>query len=215
VRASLLRTTVAYLAALIVSYLAVALAVFVFGLGPEDLRPLELVGGLVLVGVGLSVLRGSPLGQRLETALARVLVAVVPGFRTYVRPAEADVSLDGGASSAMGASLAMVCSVSGAPTLSTTMLLPLLVYAGLSSPLWIFGILLAYLLVCAVPFFLVTLGWGEALASASLRLRGNLLAANALVVIGLGIVLVLSPSAVAGAVSAPVRLLLVPLGWLL
>lgn len=214
-RKALVRTTITCLATLTAGYLAVAIAVFTLNLRIEDLRPVELLGGLVLIGTGLALLRATRLGARLEAALATAAVRQVPALRRYIGEETPQASLGTRTSSAMGASLAMVCSVSGAPTLTTATLLPLLVYAGLSSPAWAFAILLAYLLVCAVPFVLVASGWGESLMGLSLRWRGGLLAANATLLIALGLVLVFSPGAVAGAVSSPVRIALQPLGWLL
>lgn len=213
-RRAMIRQTLAYLAALVVIYLAVAVAVNVWKLQTEDLRPVEFVGGLVLLVLGLGLLRGSRLGLWAQRGLLGVLGKVVPGLRKYGGGGSPEVALDGKASSAMGASLAMVCSVAGAPTLSTAILLPLLVYAGLSHPIWAFLILLVYLAVCSLPFFFVAVGWGELLLSASLRTRTALLTTSALLLVGLGLLLVFSPATVADTVSAPARLILMPLRWL-
>ncbi|MBI4494925.1 MAG: hypothetical protein HY690_19295 [Chloroflexi bacterium] len=214
-RASAVRQTLSYLAALIVLYLAVAMAVNLLKLEIDDLRPVEFLGGLALLAIGASFLRAWPPVARLEAALARALLQLVPGSRRDVARERSQVALGQGAASAMGASLAMVCSVAGAPTLSSAILLPLLVYAGLSSPFWAFLILLVYLLACAVPFFFVALGLGEFLSTASERVRGGLLVANACLLVGLGLLLLFSPGAVADAVAAPAHLMLSPLRWLL
>lgn len=205
---ALARQTLLYLGGLVVVYLAVAAAVNLFSLRIEALRPAEFLGGLVLFGLGLWFLAGwEPLAGL--AARARRRLAGPRGDALASQP------LGPGTSSAMGASLAMVCSVAGAPTLSTAILLPLLVSAGLSSPLWALLLLLVYLLLCAVPFALVAVGLGEFLLAASARWRGALLVANALVLMGLGGLLLVSSSSVADAVAAPARVLLAPLRWLL
>lgn len=214
-RAALVRRTLIYLAALSVMYLAVAVTVNLLKLQPDDLRPVEFIGGLVLLAIGLGLLRSWAPVALVERVLVRMALAVVPSLRRYRMGRASDWALGRGSSSAMGASLAMVCSVAGAPTLSTAILLPLLVYAGLSHPFWAFLILLVYLVVCAVPFFFVAVGWGEFLFTASLRLRRALLTASALLLVALGLLLVFSPATVAGTVSAPARLILAPLRWLL
>jgi cytochrome c biogenesis protein CcdA len=209
VRRRIVRQTLIYLAAIVVAYLAVASAVSLLDLEARALRPIELIGGLALVVVGFSLLRAwRPLGGLYGRA--------VSGFRQIAARRDDDPQdrsapeFDQGSASAMGASLAMVCSVAGAPTLSTAILLPLLVYAGLSHPLWAVGLLAVYLLVCAVPFFFVAVGWGEFLVTASMRWRTGILIASGVVLVALGLLLVVSPAAVAGMISAPARFALVP-----
>jgi hypothetical protein len=74
--------------------------------------------------------------------------------------------------------------------------------------------LLAYLVVTAVPFFLIAIGLGEYLYNISFKLRNRLLVANAFVLIGLGAMLIISPEGVAGVLSYPARLILDPLSLL-
>jgi|GEM_PF-5594911 len=210
-RSRLVRQTLVYLAGLVVIYITIAVAVNLLELQTEDLRPVELVGGLVLMVVGLALLRSSPPGVWVESGVWRMAAKVLPQVR---RGSAQPGGMGPKASTAMGASLAMVCSVAGAPTLTTAILLPLLVYAGLSHPFWAFLILLVYLLVCAIPFFFVAVGWGEFLLTASLRVRNALLIGSAALLVALGVLLVISPTVLAATVSAPVRLVLKPLQWL-
>ncbi len=114
----------------------------------------------------------------------------------------------------MGASLALVCSVAGAPTLSTAILLPVMVYAGLNDLYWSMAILGVYLLLCSIPFFLISMGLGELLMSASLRMRKALLTANAALLIGLGLLLVVDTQRVADYLAAPADIVLVPFKWM-
>jgi hypothetical protein len=68
--------------------------------------------------------------------------------------------------------------------------------------------------VTAIPFFLIAVGLGEFLLGLSMAWRKKLLVANAFVLIGLGAMLLISPEAVAGILSAPARLIIEPLSWL-
>ncbi|MBI4201620.1 MAG: hypothetical protein HY532_00705 [Chloroflexi bacterium] len=210
-RAMLVRQTLTYMAALVVIYVTVAVAMNLLRLQAEDLRPMEFAGGLALMGVGFVLLRGSSLGMQVEGATRDMLARVLPGVRGR---SQQGTAMGPKTSTAMGASLAMVCSVAGAPTLTTAILLPLLVYAGLSHPVWAFLVLLVYLLVCAVPFLLVAVGWGEFLFTVSYRLRNTMLVASAVVLVTLGVLLLVSPSTLASAVATPVRMGLKPLQWL-
>ncbi|HJO91444.1 MAG TPA: hypothetical protein QF606_07225 [Anaerolineales bacterium] len=79
---------------------------------------------------------------------------------------------------------------------------------------WSLIILLAYLIVTAVPFLLIATGLGEALLNISLRLRHQLLIANAILLIGLGTMLLVSPEGVANVLSVPARLIVEPMSWL-
>ncbi|MDP6584246.1 MAG: hypothetical protein QF535_06295, partial [Anaerolineales bacterium] len=72
----------------------------------------------------------------------------------------------------------------------------------------------AYLIVTAVPFLLIATGLGEALLNISLRLRHQLLIANAILLIGLGTMLLVSPEGVANVLSVPARLIVEPMSWL-
>jgi hypothetical protein len=108
----------------------------------------------------------------------------------------------------------MVCSVAGAPTLTTAIILPVMIYAGLTDLYWSLFILAVYLVVCGVPFFLIAIGLGEFLYRASLRMRNALLVADAFLLIGLGVLLILDPQTVANTLSAPANLLLEPFRWL-
>ena len=89
-----------------------------------------------------------------------------------------------------------------------------MIYAGLNDIYWSLIILLAYLIVTAVPFLLIATGLGEALLNISLRLRHQLLIANAILLIGLGTMLLVSPEGVANVLSVPARLIVEPMSWL-
>jgi hypothetical protein len=89
-----------------------------------------------------------------------------------------------------------------------------MIYAGLNDMYWSLIILLAYLIVTAVPFLLIATGLGEALLNISLRLRHQLLIANAILLIGLGTMLLVSPEGVANVLSVPARLIVEPMSWL-
>jgi len=214
IRAEMIRKTVYYLAALVVVYITIAVIINAFNIGTEQLRPVELLGGIVLLLIGLSFLRSWGPVARLESAFVRFILRVAPSFREYVMERTPEPTFGADASSAMGASLAMVCSVAGAPTLTTAIILPVMIYAGLTDLYWSLIILAVYLAVCAVPFFLIAIGLGEFLYTASLRLRNTLLVANSFLLIGLGLLLMLDPQRVADALSAPAQLLLEPFGWL-
>lgn len=162
-RKRMVTSTLSFLTTLIGAYWLIALAAGVFGLQAEDMRVSEMIGGAILLLIGLGFLIRAAGGG--------------------------DYGLTSGQSSAVGASLAMVCSVAGAPTLSAAVILPLLVYAGINDWYWAGLILLVYLVIVAAPFFLIATGMGEHLARISLRWRQRLLAANALVLIGLGLLL--------------------------
>lgn len=214
IRAEMVRKTVYYLAALVVVYITIAVIINAFNIGTEQLRPVELLGGIVLLLIGLSFLRSWGPVARLENAFVRFVLRLAPGFRSYVMEESPDPTFGADASSAMGASLAMVCSVAGAPTLTTAIILPVMIYAGLTDLYWSLIILAVYLAVCAVPFFLIAIGLGEFLYTASLRLRNTLLVANSFLLIGLGLLLMLDPQRVADTLSAPARLVLEPFRWL-
>lgn len=207
-RKRIVRGALLNIGALVVVYLLVALAIGAFKWQVEDLRPAELVGGLILLLVGLSFVRHWRPVARVEGAVLRSLAWIHPFFGRYVRPA--DEVLGSGNSSAMGASLAMVCSVAGAPTLSTAIILPVMVYAGLTNIYWAMLILLAYLIVVALPFFLIAVGLGEWLLNVSIRWRRRLLVANGFLLITLGLVLFVSPTWLAGVLSTPARVVVRP-----
>jgi cytochrome c biogenesis protein CcdA len=206
-RAAMIRKTLYYLAALVIAYLTVAMVISIYKLQAESLRPVELLGGALLLLMGLNFLRSWSLVPRVEKFLINLVVRK-PELRIT------NYEFGSESSSAMGASLAMVCSVAGAPTLSTAIILPVMVYAGLTDLSWSFFVLLIYLLVSAVPFFFIAVGLGEFLLTASLRFRHALMIANGLLLIGLGLLLILSPQAVADTLSAPARILLKPFTWL-
>lgn len=211
IRAEMMRKTLYYLAALIIAYLTVAMVVNIYNLQAESLRPVEMFGGVLLLLMGLNFLRSwRPVGRLVAWSRSQVVSLV--RLQDYQTTGLADFGSE--SSSAMGASLAMVCSVAGAPTLSTAIILPVMIYAGLSDLSWAFLVLLIYLLISAVPFFLIAVGLGEFLLTASLRLRHILLVANGFLLVGLGLLLILSPQAVADTLSAPARFLLAPFRWL-
>ncbi len=190
-RKRVLKTTLSFLATMVGAYWLIALASSVFGLRAEDLRVSEMIGGAILMLIGLGFL---------WTWIRPRLVRVPAG--------DGDGALSAGQSSAVGASLAMVCSVAGAPTLSAAVIVPLLVYAGINDWYWSGLILLVYLVVMAIPFFLIATGLGEHLARASIRWRQGLLVVNAFLLVGLGLLLLFSQETVADVISAPVRFML-------
>jgi len=208
-RRRIVRGALGTIGTLVVSYLLVVLVIGAFKWQVESLRPAELVGGLVLLVIGLSFLRHWGPTARLEGVIFRSLARVLPFFARYVR--QADEVLGSGGSMAMGASLAMVCSVAGAPTLSIAVILPVMVYAGLTDIYWALVVLLVYLIVVAVPFFLIAAGLGEWLLGVSLRWRQRLLVANGFLLIGLGLFLFLNPKVLVGALSMPARAVVKPL----
>ncbi len=214
IRAEMIKKTLYYLIALVVAYAAVAIAASTFDVAIEDIRPVEVMGGALLMIIGFSFLRSWKPIIWLENAAVRGLLKIYPEFEKYVTETDPDPAFSSGSSSAMGASLAMVCSVAGAPTLTTAIIFPVMIYAGLNDIYWSLAILLVYLVVTAIPFFLIAVGLGEFLLSLSLAWRRKLLFANALVLMGLGAMLLVSPEAVAGVLSAPARLIIEPMSWL-
>ncbi len=215
VRADMIKKTLYYLAALVVAYTAVAVAASSFNVSLEDIRTVEVMGGVLLLIVGLGFLRSWQPVIWLENAAVKLILKIFPGFDKYVTVDDPEPSFSSGSSSAMGASLAMVCSVAGAPTLTTAIILPVMIYAGLNDIYWSLLILLVYLVITSVPFFLIAMGLGEFLLSLSLAWRKKLLVVNAFVLIGLGAMLILSPEAVAGVLSIPARSFVEPLSWLI
>lgn len=207
-RKRIVKGAVLNISALVVTYLLVALVIGAFKWDAEDLRPVEFVGGVILLVIGLSFLRGWGPVARLERAVRRLVAGIHPALARYAR--EGDDALSSPGSSAMGASLALVCSVAGAPTLSTAIILPVMVYAGITDIYWALVLLLAYLLVVALPFFLIAVGLGEWLLNASIQWRHRLLVANGFLLLGLGVLLFFSPTALAGALSVPARLVVKP-----
>jgi cytochrome c biogenesis protein CcdA len=214
IRSDMIKKTLIYLGALVVAYAAVAMASSVFDVSLEDIRIVEVMGGVLLVVVGLSFLRSWRPVVWLENGFVKLLLRVYPGMREYVTADEPEPVVGSGSSSAMGASLAMVCSVAGAPTLTTAIIFPVMIYAGLNDIYWSLLILFVYLLVTAIPFLLIGVGLGEFLMNLSLAWRQKLLVANAFVLVALGAMLLLSPEAVAGVLSAPARLLIGSFSWL-
>ncbi len=214
VRAEMIKKTLYYLTALVVAYAAVAVAASAFDISVEDIRPAEVMGGVLLVIVGLGFLRSWQPVIWLENMAVKLVVRIFPGFKEFTTDAAPEPVFGPGSSSAMGASLAMVCSVAGAPTLTTAIIFPVMIYAGLNDIYWSLLILLAYLIITAVPFLLIAMGLGEALLNISMRFRHRLLIANAFLLIGLGAMLLLSPESVADVLSVPARLIVEPMSWL-
>jgi cytochrome c biogenesis protein CcdA len=214
IRKRMIRQTLYYLAALVIGYAAVAIAASAYDISLENIRPIEVMGGVLLVIVGLVFLRSwNPIIQ-LENAVVRLVVRAFPSFSKFTTDDEPMAAIGSSSSTAMGASLAMVCSVAGAPTLTTAIIFPVMIFAGLNNIYWSLAILLAYLIVTAVPFFFIAIGLGEFLFSLSVRLRNRLLVANAFVLIALGAMLIISPEGVANVLSYPARLVLEPLAIL-
>jgi cytochrome c biogenesis protein CcdA len=214
IRKKMIKQTLYYLAALVVGYAAVTIAASAFEVSLEDIRPIEVMGGVLLMIVGVSFLRSWKPVIWLENVAVRLVLKVYPAFSEFTTDEEPLATIGTSSSSAMGASLAMVCSVAGAPTLTTAIIFPVMIFAGLNDIYWSLLILLAYLIVTAVPFFLIAMGLGEYLLNLSMNLRNKLLIANSFVLIALGAMLVLSPEAVASVLSYPARLIIEPLSFL-
>lgn len=207
-RRRIVKGAVLNISALVVTYLLVALVIGAFKWDAKDLRPVEFVGGVILLVIGLSFLRVWGPVARLERAVRRLVARIHPTLARYA--GEGDEALTSPGSSAMGASLALVCSVAGAPTLSTAIILPVMVYAGITDIYWALVLLLVYLLVVALPFFLIAVGLGEWLLNASIRWRRRLMVANGFLLVGLGLLLFISPTVLAGALSVPARVVVKP-----
>ncbi|MEK6220921.1 MAG: hypothetical protein N2D54_01575, partial [Chloroflexota bacterium] len=171
IRKNLIKQTVYYLIALVVAYAAVAIAATSFNFTMDDIRPFEVMGGVLLMIVGLEFLRQWKPVILLENAIVKTTVKLIPAFAQYVTSDDAEPGLGSSSSTAMGASLAMVCSVAGAPTLTTAIILPVVIFAGLNDIYWSLLILLIYLIVTALPFFLISVGLGEFLLSLSFTIR--------------------------------------------
>lgn len=222
-RAGMVRQTLYYLGGLVVTYLGVALLTIALKINTAFLRPAEVVGGLILLVIGLGFLRGwgpaSALAGRFRRMVRRLGPvgpgSGTPGPGTKTQVEHEPASWGGGTSSAMGASLAMVCSVAGAPTLSTAIILPVMVYAGVNDFYGSLAVLAVYLVVSAIPFFLIAVGLGETLLMASLRWRQRLLIANGFLLVSLGLLLIFSQERVADALSVPVKGVMAPFIWLL
>lgn len=213
-RSDMVKQTVYYLIALVIAYIAVSIAASAYNVTIEDIRPIEVMGGVLLLVVGFSFLRGTRPVIWLENKFVGLILKASPSFSRFVTADEPAPGFGSGSSTAMGASLAMVCSVAGAPTLTTAIILPVMIYAGLNDVYWSLLILLIYLLVTALPFFLIAIGLGEFLLNLSITMRKKLLVANAWLLIGLGAMLILSPETVAGVLSLPARMIIEPLTYL-
>jgi hypothetical protein len=209
VRRAMMRKTAYFLGATAGGYLLIAVAVAEFGVGVADLRPIEIVGGVVLAGVGLSLLRGLRPVSWLTTR-ARALLPT----RLVVEPEDDAGTVGAATSSAMGGSLAMLCSVAGAPTLAMSIVVPVMIYAGMGSLTWAFIILAVFLLISAVPFFLIATGLGEIIYSISTRWRGRLLFVNSILLMTLGTVMIINGDNVANVISAPAELVLDGWRWI-
>lgn len=214
IRAKLVKQTVYYLIALIIGYAAVAIAASAFNVTLEDIRPIEVMGGALLVILGASFLRSWQPVIWMENQFVKGILRVFPSFRQFVTAEESEPGLMPLSSSAMGASLAMVCSVAGAPTLTTAIILPVVIFAGLNDIYWSLLILFIYLVITALPFYLISVGLGEFLMKLSMAWRHKLLIANGFVLVALGAMLILSPEAVASVLSAPARLIIEPLSFI-
>lgn len=214
IRKSLIKQTSYYLIALVVAYAGVAIAASVFSISIEDIRPFEVMGGVLLLFIGLGFLRTWQPITKIENTIMKLIVKIFPKFKQFITDEQLEPVLDTGSSTAIGASLAMVCSVAGAPTLTTAIILPVMIFAGLDNLWWSLLILLIYLIITAFPFFLIAVGLGEFLLSISYTMRKKLLVGNAFVLISLGLMLILSPETVASVLSAPARWIIEPLSYL-
>jgi hypothetical protein len=209
VRAEMMRKTLYFLAAIVGGYLLIVVAIASLGVTVTDLRPVEVVGGLVLFALGASLLRNlKPFARLLDRVKRRM--AHGSGSETAD---DGQSPVGAASSSAMGGSLAMLCSVAGAPTLATSIILPVMVYAGLTSLSWTFLIMALFLVVSAVPFLLIATGIGELVYSISARWRSKLLVANGLILMALGALMIFNGDNVANVISAPAELVLDAWKW--
>jgi hypothetical protein len=206
-RSLLIKNTAYFLASLVASYMAVAVVTNVLKVNIAALRPIEALGGAIILVFGLAFLRLWGPVARLENAFAGLILRLHPRFSRYVEEDIAQPSLNPRLASTVGSCLSLVCSTAGAPTLSTSIVLPLMVYAGLSGLEWSFLILLAYLVAVSIPFLLVTVGLGELLLTRAYRLVGRVLVVNGFLLTGVGVLLVAGPNTVIEVLLALVRLL--------
>ncbi|MEZ4270741.1 MAG: hypothetical protein R3C68_04710 [Myxococcota bacterium] len=209
VRAAMMRKTLYFLVAIIAGYLIIASAVTSLGVQVEDLKPMETVGGLVLFGLGLWFIRDVGPVAWAQRQIRRCLPQ-----RWRKAKTEGGESVGAGASSAMGGSLAMLCSVAGAPTLTTSIVLPVMIYAGMANLAWTFAIMAVFLVISAVPFFFIATGMGEIIYSLSTRWRRKLVFVNATLLLMLGAIMTFNSDGVANVISAPADLILGAWQWL-
>jgi hypothetical protein len=209
IRATMMRKTLYFLVAIVAGYLIIAAAVANFDVEVDDLKPMETVGGLVLIGIGLWLIRDLGPVALVVAQLRRRLPE-----RWQRQAPDDDETVGAGASSAMGGSLAMLCSVAGAPTLATSVILPVMIYAGMYNLAWSFAIMAVFLVISAVPFFFIATGMGEIIYLISTRWRRRLLLANAVLLLMLGTIMTFNSDEVANVISAPAELILDSWKWL-
>lgn len=207
IRRQMISGTIYLLFSLSVAYLLMAIVSNAFNITADRLRPVELLGGVVLLGVGIHYLRPWPPVGRLVDKAGRLARRIWPWRRGGAAAPDGD-TFDAGDATVVGASLAVVCSVAGAPTLNAAVILPLMVFAGMTEFYWSLLLLGIYLLVFAVPFFLIAVGLGEALLKASLRLRRTMMLANGWLLVGLGLLLLVSQERTAEFVAIPAATLI-------
>lgn len=205
IRNTILKNTLYFLLALIASYLAIAIVTNVLGIRVERLRPVEAAGGFILLVFGLAFLRLWGPVAMVENKVASLVTSRYPKFSKYVSEDIPNSSLDPKLSSTIGSCLSLVCSTAGAPTLSTSIVLPLMVYAGLTGIEWSFLILVIYLIAVSVPFILVTVGLGEFLITHAHKAINKVLIIDGFLLVVVGILLLLGPSTVLDALSSLIR----------
>jgi cytochrome c biogenesis protein CcdA len=207
-KSMLVKNTVSFLLTFIVAYMLMVIATAAFNVGPEAFRTVEIIGGALLLVFGLSFLRVWGPVKRLENTLANFLIKLRPGFRKYVTNEDLhSVNVDPKVASTMGTCLSFVCSTAGAPTLSMSLVLPLMVYAGLGNLYWSFMIVLAYLIAASIPFLLLALGLGELLLKHAAKMANRLLVLDAFLLVGLGVILLFSPGVILNALFGVIYLL--------
>lgn len=205
---TLLRNSLHFLAAFIASYMAIVVITATLRTSPEAFRTVEAIGGAMLFIFGLVFLRSWKPIARLEDALANFIMKRRPGFSKYVtKQRTQQVSINSKQATALGPCLSLVCSTAGAPTLSTSLVLPLMVYAGLSDLYWSLIIILVFLIAASLPFLLIMTGLGELFLTKAYRMADRLLVVNSLLLLIVGIILVLSPTTIINLFLALIRLL--------
>ena len=189
IRSKLIKNTLYFLISLVVSYMLIAIVIAVFKIDIASLRPIETLGGAILLIFGLYFLRVWKPVIKLEIIIYTLISKIHPNIKKYMRNKKTDFTLNPKSASTIGSTLSLVCSTAGAPTLSLSVVLPLMIYAGLSGLQWSFLIILIYLISVSIPFLLLTIGLGELILSKISQILNPILIINAFLLIGLGILL--------------------------
>jgi cytochrome c biogenesis protein CcdA len=205
-KSMLIKNTIYFLTSLIVSYIAIAVVVNILQLDISVLRPIEALGGAIVLVFGLAFLRIWRPVAKLENAFASLITKLHPNFRKYVNDDTPQPYLNPKLASTMGSALSLVCSTAGAPTLATSIVLPLLVYAGLNKLEWSFLILFTYLVAVSLPFFLITVGLGELLLTKAYKITNHILIINGFLLVGVGMLLLAGPNFILNTISVLIRI---------